>query len=99
MPLSLGYSPRLSWFHCSRDLSALLRSFVFRAPPLAPPPWPLSFDRRAAAPQPDQARATANDANDLRLCPKCGGPMMVIERLTAAQVQLRSPPVLVTAAA
>jgi hypothetical protein len=30
---------------------------------------------------------------------KCGGPMMVIERLTAAQIQLRSPPALVPAAA
>jgi len=28
----------------------------------------------------------------LRLCPNCGGPMVVIERLTAAQIQLRSPP-------
>jgi transposase len=26
------------------------------------------------------------------LCPECGGPMVVIERLTAAQIQLRSPP-------
>src|ERR1019366_118064 len=25
-------------------------------------------------------------------CPRCGGPMRVIERLTAAQIQLRSPP-------
>jgi hypothetical protein len=32
-------------------------------------------------------------------CPKCGGPMAVIERLTAAQLQLRSPPPLVTTAA
>ena len=31
-------------------------------------------------------------------CPKCGGPMKVVERLTAAEIQLRSPP-LVTAAA
>jgi hypothetical protein len=31
-------------------------------------------------------------------CPKCGGPMAVIERLTAAQVQLRSPPLWVTTA-
>ena len=31
-------------------------------------------------------------------CPKCGGPMVVIERLTAAQVQLRSPPLLATTA-
>ena len=25
-------------------------------------------------------------------CPLCGGPMRVIERLTAPQIQLRSPP-------
>jgi hypothetical protein len=31
-------------------------------------------------------------------CPKCGGPMVVIERFTAAQLQLRSPPLLATAA-
>jgi hypothetical protein len=30
---------------------------------------------------------------------KCGGPMQVIERLTAVEIQLRSPPGLVTAAA
>jgi hypothetical protein len=26
------------------------------------------------------------------LAPKCGGPMRIIERLTAAEIQLRSPP-------
>jgi hypothetical protein len=29
-------------------------------------------------------------------CPRCGGPMVVIERLTAAQLRLRSPPVSMT---
>jgi hypothetical protein len=35
-----------------------------------------------------------NDAATLAfwICPVCGGPMRVIERLTAAQIQLRSPP-------
>jgi hypothetical protein len=32
------------------------------------------------------------DGSPLRLCPKCGGPMRVIERLTADELQLRSPP-------
>ena len=32
-------------------------------------------------------------------CPKCGGPMAIIERFTAAQIPLRSPPNLSTAAA
>jgi hypothetical protein len=33
------------------------------------------------------------------LCPQCGGPRLVIERLTAAQMQLRSPPLALRAAA
>src|SRR2546425_46163 len=36
---------------------------------------------------------SGNDASPLWLCPKCGGTMMVVERLTAAEIQLRSPPV------
>ena len=27
-------------------------------------------------------------------CPQCGGPMVLIERLSAAQLRLRSPPIL-----
>jgi predicted RNA-binding Zn-ribbon protein involved in translation (DUF1610 family) len=38
-------------------------------------------------------------ANPLWLCPNCGGSMVVVERLTAAQLQLRSPPFLTGAAA
>jgi hypothetical protein len=41
---------------------------------------------------------STNDSADLWRCPECGGPMKVIERLTAAEIQLRSPPA-VTAAA
>ena len=60
---------------------------------------PLCFHLLGSAPQTEPELSTANDAHDLRLCPQCGGPMMVIERLTAAQIQLRSPPALVPAAA
>ena len=42
--------------------------------------------------------SSTDDAPDLYRCPKCEGPMKVIERLTPAEIQLRSPP-LVTAAA
>jgi len=31
-------------------------------------------------------------------CAKCGGPMAVVERFTAAQLQLRSPPLMLGAA-
>ena len=43
---------------------------------------PLCFHRLGSPPQTEQALSTANDANDLRRCPQCGGPMVVIERLT-----------------
>jgi hypothetical protein len=32
------------------------------------------------------------------LCPRCGGPMVISERLTPAQIQLRSPPLRATVA-
>src|SRR6266567_4658028 len=42
--------------------------------------------------------STAQESHTLWRCPNCGGPMAVIERLTAAQLQLRSPPRLLTTA-
>jgi hypothetical protein len=45
--------------------------------------------------QPSQSEPEASLAKQPRplwLCPQCGGPMVVIGRLTAAQIQLRSPP-------
>jgi putative transposase/transposase-like zinc-binding protein len=41
---------------------------------------------------------SAQKSDPLWFCPKCGGPMKVLERLTAAQIQLRSPPRLLTTA-
>ena len=43
--------------------------------------------------------STTHEVSPLWRCPKCGGPMRVIERFTAAQIQLRSPPLLAGAAA
>jgi hypothetical protein len=62
---------------------------------------PLCFQLFDAA-QPSHAEpeaSLAEKSHPLWLCPKCGGPMVVIERLTAAQIQLRSPPCLAGAAA
>ena len=50
-------------------------------------------------PQTQPEASAPKETRPLWLCPKCGGPMVVIERLTAAQIQLRSPPVLAGAAA
>ena len=50
-------------------------------------------------PQREAQTSATKNASPLWLCPKCGGPMVVIERLTATQIQLRSPPARLTAAA
>jgi hypothetical protein len=53
----------------------------------------------AVQPQTQPQASAAKETRPLWLCPNCGGPMVVIERLTAAQIQLRSPPFLSGAAA
>jgi hypothetical protein len=42
--------------------------------------------------QAEQHASSTEDFSDSWRCPKCAGPMKVIERLTAAEIQLRSPP-------
>jgi hypothetical protein len=59
---------------------------------------PLCFDLLGAAQEPQADQKNAADSNGLWRCPKCGGPMVVAERLTAAEIQLRSPPLLTSAA-
>jgi hypothetical protein len=50
--------------------------------------------------QPPQAEQHASGAKDQQSwrCPKCGGPMRVIQRFTAVELQLRSPPTACAAA-
>src|SRR6266699_2523308 len=76
-----------------------IRNFGFLANRKRATLLPLCFHLLGAAPQTEQDISDSKDSSDLWLCPKCGGPMMVIERLTATEIQLRSPPTLVTAAA
>jgi hypothetical protein len=61
---------------------------------------PLCFQLLGAAQEAltEEHTSSTPDSSELWRCPKCAGPMKVIERLTAAEIQLRSPPV-VTAAA
>src|SRR5262249_28737271 len=61
---------------------------------------PLCFRLLGATQEPpaQQDLSSTRDSHDLWRCPKCGGPMVVIERLTAAEIQLRSPPLLTSAA-
>jgi hypothetical protein len=60
---------------------------------------PLCFAALGSIP-PTQPEASADHpSRDRQLCPYCGAPMVIVERLTAAQIQLRSPPILVAVAA
>src|SRR6516165_8315216 len=61
---------------------------------------PLCFQLLGTTPEPpaEEHSSSTEDPADLYRCPNCGGPMKVIERLTAPEIQLRSPPE-VTAAA
>ena len=76
-----------------------IRNFGFLANRRRATLLPLCFHLLGSTPQAEQDLSGSKDSSDLWLCPKCGGPMQVIERLTAVVIQLRSPPALVTAAA
>jgi len=76
-----------------------IRNFGFLANRRRATLLPLCFHLLGSAPQTEQDRSDTKDSSDFWLCPKCGGPMQVIERFTAVEIQLRSPPAPVTAAA
>ncbi len=57
---------------------------------------PLCFAALGTVPSQIEPETSARESDPLWRCPNCGGPMEVIERLTAAQIQLRSPPLWVT---
>jgi Putative transposase/Transposase zinc-binding domain len=50
-------------------------------------------------PQTEQEASAVDCSSHLWFCPQCGGPMVVLERFTAAQIQLRSPPLIIKAVA
>jgi hypothetical protein len=71
-----------------------IRNFGFLANRKRATLLPLCFQLLGSEQQPqaEQHATSTQDCPDLWRCPKCGGPMKVIERLTAAEIQLRSPP-------
>jgi Putative transposase len=76
-----------------------IRNFGFLANGRRATVLPLCFQWLGAVQQPQPEASTAQQSSPLWLCPQCGGPMVVIETMTAAQILLRSPPTLVPAAA
>ena len=69
-----------------------IRNFGFLANRRRAVLLPLCFQLLSSTQPIKPEPTTTTDVNNLRLCPNCGGPMVVIERLTAAEIQLRSPP-------
>ena len=71
-----------------------IRHFGFLACRKRATTLPLCFQLLGAREEPpaEKHAPSSEDAPDLHRCPKCGGPMKVIERLTAAEILFRSPP-------
>jgi len=71
-----------------------IRHFGFLATRRRAKLLPLCFQLLGTTQQPpdEQHTSSTEDSPNLYPCPKCGAPMRVIERLTAAEIQLRSPP-------
>jgi Putative transposase/Transposase zinc-binding domain len=100
MTLSLDRFLRCFLLHLLPKGFVRIRHFGFLANRRRVALLPLCFHLLGAAQEPpaQQDPSSANDPHDLWRCPKCGGPMVVIDRLTAAEIQLRSPPLLISAA-
>jgi hypothetical protein len=77
-----------------------IRNFGFLANRNRAALLPLCFQLLGAVapPQTEADTSRVQLATPFWLCPQCGGPMAVLERLTAAQLQLRAPPFLAGAA-
>jgi hypothetical protein len=97
MTLSLDEFLRRFLLHLLPEGFVRIRNFGFLANRKRATTLPLCFQLLGGAPQTDPKASTAGPS-DLWSCPKCGGTMMVVERLTAAEIQLRSPPLVTTAA-
>src|SRR5712692_469930 len=100
MTLSLDEFLRRFLLHLLPKGFVRIRNLCFLANRRCATLLPLGFHLLGSAQEPpaQQDASSTNDSTALWRCPSCGGPMKVIERLTAAEMQLRSPPV-VTAAA
>jgi hypothetical protein len=98
MTLSLDEFLRRFLLHLLPDGFVRIRHFGFLANRRRATLLPLCLQLLGSAPQTEQDTSGTRNCGDLWLCPKCAGPMVVVETLTAAEIQLRSPPVLTAAA-
>jgi len=99
LTLSLDEFLRRFLLHILPQGFVRIRHFGFLANRKRARTLPLCFHVLGATSPPSTRSEPANPSSgDTWLCPKCGGPMMVVERLSAVEIQFRSPPE-VTAAA
>jgi len=100
LPLSVNEFLTRFLLHILPQGFVRIRNFGFLANRRRSTLLPLCFQLLGTTPQPpaEEHSSSIEDAAELYCCPHCGGPMKVIERLTAAEILLRSPPE-VTAAA
>src|SRR2546430_1824868 len=100
LPLSVNEFLTRFLLHILPQGFVRIRNFGFLASRKRTTLLPLCFQLLGATPElPAQEHpSSTEDAADLYRCPNCGGPMKIIERLTAAEIQLRSPPELTAAA-
>src|SRR5712664_3472139 len=101
LTLSLDEFLRRFLLHLLPKRFVRIRNFGFLANRPRATSLPLCFQLlpSRSAPQTSQDCSTIDSAKDLWRCPQCAGPMVIVERLTPAEIQLRSPPLPVTAAA
>ena len=93
MTLSLDEFLRRFLLHLLPQGFVRIRNFGFLANRKRAITLPICFQLLGSAPEPQAQQDISNPSpSDLWLCPQCGGPMTVIERFTAAEIQLRSPP-------
>jgi hypothetical protein len=98
MTLSLDEFLRRFLLHLLPDSFVRIRHFGFLANRRRATLLPLCFQLLGWAPQIEQDSSFNKHPTDLWLCPKCAGPMVVVQRLTVAEMQLRSPPLVIAAA-
>ena len=100
LPLSVNEFLTRFLLHILPQGFVRIRNFGFLANRRRSTLLPLCFQLLGTTPQPpaEEHSSSIEDAAELYRCPHCGGPMKVIERLTTAEILLRSPPE-VTAAA
>jgi hypothetical protein len=100
MTLSLDEFLRRFLLHLLPKGFVRIRNFGFLANRKRANLLPLCFHLLGAMQQPQGQHHSSSSERppDLWRCPKCGGPMKVLERLSAAEIQLRSPPLVPAAA-